>query len=29
MMHGVLSNTLANILITDEVTARALLDVKS
>jgi DNA-binding transcriptional regulator LsrR (DeoR family) len=29
MMHGVLSNTLANIVVTDEVTARALLDLKT
>lgn len=29
MMHGVLSNTLANIVVTDEVTAKALLDSKT
>jgi DNA-binding transcriptional regulator LsrR (DeoR family) len=27
-MHGVLSNKLANIVVTDELTAKALLDVK-
>jgi deoxyribonucleoside regulator len=28
MMHGVLSNKLANIVVTDELTAKALLDFK-